>query len=172
MVSYGYWHQLNALERHGGPRVFFQDFQERRSGDHRQRPGQSHHAVLRGLYGHGAPHRRRGQEPGGPQSRAAAAMAPWGMVGEKKRGWKSQEIWKWWEVDGLIGWKSRVFGGSLGFEMVQIAIFGWKFTFFFGCWTVPSLVCPTEIDPWGRRTMTWDVFDRWNGRQHCLAESV
>ena len=47
MVSYGYWHQLNVLG-HGGPEIS-QDLQERRSGDHRQRPGQSHHAVLRGL---------------------------------------------------------------------------------------------------------------------------
>ena len=131
MVSYGYWHQLNALERHGGPRVFFQDFQERRSGDHRQRPGQSHHAVLRGLYGHGAPHRRRGQEPGGPQSRAAAAMAPWGMVGEKKRGWKSQEIWKWWEVDGFDRVKIEGFWRIFGVWDGSDSNFWVKIHFFF-----------------------------------------
>lgn len=36
----------------------------RQGGDHRQRPGQPHHALLCGVHGHRAPHRRRRQEPG------------------------------------------------------------------------------------------------------------
>ena len=47
-------------------------------GDHRERPGQPHDALVRGLHGRGAPRGRRGQEPGGhePDQHGLRRQAP------------------------------------------------------------------------------------------------
>ena len=56
--------------RSGHHLLLCRHIQKRARGDHRQRSGQPHHALVRRVHGHGAAHRRRGQEPGHHQPQA------------------------------------------------------------------------------------------------------